>query len=36
MRLVMFLHSLQSDWNHGHAHFPRGLVADHGETAVHA
>ncbi len=27
MRIVMFCHSLISDWNHGNAHFLRGLVA---------
>lgn len=26
MRIVMFCHSLISDWNHGNAHFLRGLV----------
>lgn len=28
MRLVMFYHSLISDWNHGNAHFLRGLVSE--------
>jgi spore maturation protein CgeB len=28
MRLVMFYHSLVSDWNHGNAHFLRGVVAE--------
>jgi spore maturation protein CgeB len=28
MRLVMFYHSLVSDWNHGNAHFLRGIVAE--------
>lgn len=28
MRLVMFYHALRSDWNHGNAHFLRGVVAD--------
>lgn len=28
MRLVLFCHSLISDWNHGNAHFLRGLVTD--------
>jgi spore maturation protein CgeB len=28
MRLVMFYHSLVSDWNHGNAHFLRGVVRD--------
>ena len=27
MRVVMFCHSLVSDWNHGNAHFLRGVVA---------
>lgn len=26
MRIVMFCHSLISDWNHGNAHFLRGLI----------
>lgn len=28
MRVVMFYHSLISDWNHGNAHFLRGIVAE--------
>lgn len=28
MRFVLFYHSLVSDWNHGNAHFLRGVVAD--------
>lgn len=28
MRVVMFYHSLVSDWNHGNAHFLRGVAAD--------
>jgi spore maturation protein CgeB len=28
MRLVMFCHSLVSDWNHGNAHFLRGIVQE--------
>jgi len=28
MRFVMFCHSLVSDWNHGAAHFLRGIVAE--------
>src|SRR3569623_894223 len=28
MRIVMFYHSLVSDWTHGNAHFLRGVVAD--------
>jgi len=28
MRVVMFYHSLVSDWNHGNAHFLRGITAE--------
>jgi spore maturation protein CgeB len=28
MRIVMFYHSLISDWNHGNAHFLRGVVTN--------
>lgn len=28
MRFVLFCHSLVSDWNHGNAHFLRGLVTE--------
>ena len=28
LRIAMFYHSLVSDWNHGNAHFLRGLVAE--------
>jgi spore maturation protein CgeB len=28
MRVVMFCHSLVSDWNHGNAHFLRGITAE--------
>ena len=28
MRLVLFTHSLTSDWNHGNAHFFRGIVRE--------
>src|SRR5436305_839939 len=28
MRIVMFYHSLVSDWNHGNAHFLRGMVSE--------
>jgi spore maturation protein CgeB len=28
MRIVMFYHSLASDWNHGNAHFLRGIVTE--------
>src|SRR3978361_2281839 len=31
MRVVMFYHSLISDWNHGNAHFLRGIVSELGE-----
>src|SRR5699024_1626490 len=27
-RIVMFYHSLLSDWNHGNAHFLRGIVSE--------
>jgi len=30
MRIVMFYHSLASDWNHGNAHFLRGVVTELG------
>jgi spore maturation protein CgeB len=30
MRFVMFYHSLISDWNHGNAHFLRGIVRELG------
>jgi spore maturation protein CgeB len=30
MRLVFFVHSLLSDWNHGNAHFLRGVVRELG------
>lgn len=30
MRFVMFYHSLVSDWNHGNAHFLRGVAAELG------
>lgn len=39
MRIVMFCHSLVSDWNHGNAHFIRGvcseLLARGHDVAVH-
>jgi spore maturation protein CgeB len=39
MRFVVFCHSLVSDWNHGNAHFLRGVVAELGarghDVAVH-
>ena len=28
MRVVLFCHSLVSDWNHGNAHFLRGIVTE--------
>jgi len=28
MRIVMFYHSIVSDWNHGNAHFLRGIVTE--------
>ncbi len=28
MRIAMFYHSLLSDWNHGNAHFLRGIVSE--------
>ena len=28
MRVVIFCHSLVSDWNHGNAHFLRGVASD--------
>ncbi len=28
MRIVLFYHSLVSDWNHGNAHFLRGMVTE--------
>ena len=31
MRIVLFYHSLVSDWNHGNAHFLRGVVTALGE-----
>ena len=26
MRFVLFTHSITSDWNHGNAHFLRGIL----------
>jgi spore maturation protein CgeB len=37
MRVVMFYHSLRSDWNHGNAHFLRGVARElqrRGHTVV--
>uniref|UniRef100_C6E030 Spore protein YkvP/CgeB glycosyl transferase-like domain-containing protein n=1 Tax=Geobacter sp. (strain M21) TaxID=443144 RepID=C6E030_GEOSM len=31
MRVVMFYHSLVSDWNHGNAHFLRGVATELGQ-----
>src|SRR5947208_6314122 len=28
MRIALFCHSLVSDWNHGNAHFLRGVVSE--------
>lgn len=28
MRIVMFYHSIVSDWNQGNAHFLRGIVTE--------
>src|SRR5678816_3402321 len=28
MKVIMFYHSLLSDWNHGNAHFLRGIVTE--------
>ena len=28
MRIVIFCHSLRSDWNHGNAHFLRGITTE--------
>src|SRR3954447_17253072 len=28
MRIMMFYHSLLSDWNHGNAHFLRGIATE--------
>src|SRR5688500_20339352 len=28
MRIVMFYHTLVSDWNHGNAHFLRGVATE--------
>ncbi len=28
MRVVMFVHSIRSDWNHGNAHFLRGIARE--------
>jgi spore maturation protein CgeB len=28
VRIVLFCHSLRSDWNHGNAHFLRGVLSE--------
>ena len=28
MRVILFCHSLVSDWNHGNAHFLRGICGE--------
>jgi len=28
MRIILYTHSLVSDWNHGNAHFLRGLLSE--------
>ena len=28
MKIVLFYHSLLSDWNHGNAHFLRGIATE--------
>lgn len=28
MQIKLFYHSLYSDWNHGNAHFLRGIVSE--------
>src|SRR3954470_5357045 len=28
MKIVLFYHSLESDWNHGNAHFLRGVATE--------
>ncbi|MDQ3282536.1 MAG: glycosyltransferase [Acidobacteriota bacterium] len=33
MKFVLFYHSLVSDWNHGNAHFLRGIVTEHLDRA---
>ena len=27
-KIVLFCHSLRSDWNHGNAHFLRGIATE--------
>ena len=28
MKIALFVHSLRSDWNHGNAHFLRGVASE--------
>ena len=28
MKIALFYHSLRSDWNHGNAHFLRGIASE--------
>ena len=35
-KLVLFCHSLRSDWNHGNAHFLRGILAEWGRRGFSA
>jgi len=35
VRIVLFCHSLRSDWNHGNAHFLRGIAAELLERGHH-
>ena len=36
MRFVLFTHSLTSDWNHGNAHFLRGIMRELQRAGHHA
>ena len=36
MRVLFYTHSLVSDWNHGNAHFLRGVMRDLGRRGHHA
>jgi spore maturation protein CgeB len=36
MRILFYAHSLVSDWNHGNAHFLRGVMRDLGRRGHHA
>ena len=33
-KLVLFCHSLRSDWNHGNAHFLRGVLAEYRRRGI--